>query len=178
MLKNNLKEKLSNLIFGGVIGGILGALGGTDNSSKIFRRISLPLFLAGTAWNHLHHWYIFSILLMIPILHIGYGIPDETDKGSWLGRSFYALFKHNKVMTNISTRGTIGCLISCILAPMTLLKGNLVVYLIGCLVIIIVFATLSWRDLGGFEFQGKRLLWSEFIPYFVVSLITLILIYF
>jgi len=178
MLRNNLKTKLSNLIFGGIIGGILGALGGTDNSSKIFRRISLPLFLAGTAWNHLHHWYIFSILLLIPIFSIGYGIPSKDDKGSWLGRSFYALFGHNMPLANIFTRGTIGCLISLVLAPIALLKGDLVVYLIGCLVIIVVFATLSWKDLGGFEFQGKRLLWSEFTPYFVVSIIILLLIYF
>lgn len=174
----NLKEKLNNLIAGSIIGGILGALGGTDNSSKLFRRFSLPLSLGGLAWSHLHHWSTFCILLMIPILHIGYGIPSPDDEGSWLGRFWFKIFKSNLLLSNIATRGTIGSLLAWTLFPIILIKHNYLIGIIGIYLIKFVFALLSWRDLGGFEFQGKRLLWSEFIPYSIVALVTLFLIYF
>jgi hypothetical protein len=172
------KEKLNNILYGSIIGGILGALGGTDNSSKIFRRFSLPLFLSGTAWQHLHHWCAFSILGMIPILHIGYGIPDQTDKGSLLGRFFMRLFHNNILLANIFTRGLIGCLIGSTLTPIMIYKHNYILYIIGLYLIKSIFAFVSWQSIGGFEFNGKKLIWSEFIPYFIVSIVTLALIYF
>ena len=178
MSNNNSQENSTNTFWGSLISGLLGALGGAENSNKNFRRIGLPLFLAGIAWQQLHNWYIFSIFLMTPILCIGYGIPCEDDKGSPLGRLFYALFGHNKLLADIFTRGTIGCLLSLTLAPITLIKQNYLLFIVGMLAIIGVFGSLSWRDLGGFEFQRKRLIYSEFIPYAVLGFISLLLIYF
>jgi hypothetical protein len=162
----------SNTFWGSIIAGFLGALGGAENSNKNFRRIGLPLFLAGIAWQQFHNWYIFSIFLMIPILCIGYGL------NSLLYRVFYALFGHNGLLADIFTRSTLGCLLSCTLAPIALITQNYLLFIVGMLTIILVFGSLSWRDLGSFKFQGKQLIWSEFIPYASIGIVSLILIYF
>lgn len=168
----------SKTFWGSIISGILGALGGAENSSKLFRRVFLPLFLAGIAWEQLHHVYVFSILLMIPIFSIGYGIPDENDEGSLLGRFFMRLFKQNSTLANVFTRGTIGCLIASTLSPLEIIKHEYIAFLIGFYLIKSVFALLSWQDLGYFEFQGRKLIYNEFIPYAVVGFVTLYLIFF
>lgn len=165
-------------MWGSLIAGFLGALGGAESSSKLFRRIGLPLFLAGIAWQELHSWYIFSIFLMFPIFSIGYGLPSGDDKGSPLGRFFYILTNGNELYANILTRGLVGALIGITLSPIAVLKHNYILYIIGYWLIKSVFAFLSWRSLGVFDFQGKRLIYAEFIPYATVGLVTLCLIYF
>jgi hypothetical protein len=178
MLNKDSQNEVSKTFWGSILSGLLGALGGAERSSKLFRRFFLPLMIAGEAYRVFHSWYVLSIFLMSAVFSIGYGIPDETDAGSPLGRFFYALFKHNKLLADLFTRGTIGCLISCTLAPITLIKQNYLPYIVGGCIITTVFALLSWRDLGGFEFRGKRLIYSEFIPYAIVGLVSFLLIYF
>lgn len=172
-MENNIQKSF----WGSIIAGLLGALGGAERSSKLFRRLFLPLFITGEAYRYLQNWYVLSIFLMIPIFSIGYGIPDESDAGSPLGRFFYALFKHNKVLANIFTRGTIGCLIAFTLSPIALITHHYWLYIAGLYLINTVFAVFSWQDLGGFEFQGRRLIYSEFIPYATVGLVSFLLIY-
>ena len=178
MSNQNSQENIKNLFWGSVLAGLFGALGGAENSSKLIRRIILPLFLAGIAWQHLQHIYIFSILLMFPVLSIGYGIPDENDEGSPLGRFFMRLFKQNNVLANIATRGFIEGLLGLTLSPIALIKHNYIAFVIGVYIIKSTFAFLSWQSLGYFEFQGKKLIFAEFIPYAVLGAVSLFLIYF
>jgi hypothetical protein len=178
MLNKDSQNEVSKTFWGSILSGLLGALGGAERSSKLFRRFFLPLMIAGEAYRVFHSWYVLSIFLMSLVFSIGYGIPDETDAGSPLGRFFYALFKHNMVLANIFTRGTIGCLIGLTLAPISLLTHNYILYIIGLYLIQTIFAVFSWQDLGGFEFQGKRLIFAEFIPYATVGLVAFSLIYF
>ena len=166
-----------NLICGGIICGLFGALGGADYSSNLYRRIGIPLYLFLTACICVHHWQVVSLLLMIGIFRIGYGIPDATDRGSWLGRIFYKLCQGNIFWTNSWTRNIIADLIGLTILPIGLVRHNYIALAIGCYLIKFIFATLSWRDLGEFNLGNKRLLWSEFISYTAVGLGTLIIIY-
>jgi len=178
MLNNDSQENIRKTFWGSIFAGFLGALGGAENSNKVFRRFFLPLLIAGEAYRQLQHWYALTILLMIPVMCIGYGIPDENTKGSPLGRFFYALFGHNTLLANVFTRGLIGCLIACTLSPISLIRHNYVLFIVGLYTIKIVFATLSWRDLGGFDFRGKRLIYAEFIPYATIGLVAFCLLFF
>ena len=155
---------------------LLGALGGADGYSKAWRRIGIPFVIAGLAWSYLHHWLIFSIFSMIAVLSLGYGVPDSSDSGSHLGRFFYWIFRGNHFLTDIFTRGTIGFLICLTLLSIPLIKSNWIVYIIGSLIIKNVYIWLSWRDLGGFYFNGKRMIWSEAITYGTVGLIASLMV--
>jgi hypothetical protein len=166
-----------NTVWGSFITGILGALGGAENSSKMFRRFCLPLFLFGEAFHHFNTWHVWTILLMIPIFHIGYGIPDENDEGSPLGKFWMWVFRQNMLLANIFTRGTIGCLIAATLIPLAHYTNNHLIFVIGGYTIKVIYAGLSWKDLGYFEFQGKKLLWNEFLVYATVGLVSLLIIY-
>lgn len=171
-------ENIKHSFWGGIISGLFGALGGAEHSSKLFRRICLPLFIAGIAWKELQSPYVFSIFLMYPILSIGYGIPSDNDKGSPLGKFFMYVFKQNDVLANICTRGLIGGLLVATLAPIALIKHNYILYILGAYTIKSVFAFISWQSMGYFEFQGRKLIFAEFIPYTVLGIVSLCLIYF
>jgi len=154
----------------------LGAFAGADGTSKAWRRIGIPFVITGLAWNYLHHWSVFSIFSMIAILSLGYGIPDNTDNGSPLGRFFYRVFKGNHFLSDIFTRGTIGFLICLTLLSIPLIKSNWIIYIIGSLVIKNVYVWLSWRDLGTFILKGKRMIWSEAITYGTIGLIASLMV--
>ena len=87
-----MNEKIKNLfkkvsgIFLPFFGGIMGAMGGADKSSKSMRRIFIPFALTGYAFIQLEHILIITIMSLAGVLSLGYGIPDETDEGSFLGR--------------------------------------------------------------------------------------------
>ncbi len=154
----------------------LGAFAGADGTSKAWRRIGIPFVIAGLAWGHLHHWLIFSIFSMIGVLSLGYGVPDEYDEGSPLGRFWYIIFGGHHFMTDLFTRGTIGFLICLTLLSIPLIKSNWIVYIIGSLIIGNIYIWLSWRDLGTFIFKGKRLLGSEAITYGAIGLIASLMV--
>jgi len=155
---------------------LLGAFAGADKTSKAWRRFGIPFVIVGFAWSCLHHWLVFFIFSMVIVLSLGYGIPDNTDEGSPLGRFFYWIFKGNHFLTDIFTRGTIGSLICLTLSSIPLIKSNWIIYIIGSLIIINSYVWLSWRDLGTFIFNGKRLLGSEAITYGTVGLMASLMI--
>jgi hypothetical protein len=59
---------------------LLGALGGSRNSSKLFRRLGIPVLVAIAALCLEKYWYLASAAALIGVLSMGYG---ET---SWLRR--------------------------------------------------------------------------------------------
>jgi len=75
----------------GLIGGILGAFGGADNTSKLWRRLGLPILISVLAFIVIKQWYVLSIMSLYAVLTIGYGLPCSYsgDEGSPLGKFFY-----------------------------------------------------------------------------------------
>lgn len=166
----------------GIIGGLLGAWGGAEDTSKGWRRYALPLFITAIAILVIQHWFVLSILSVIAVLTIGYGIPDNftDDEGSPLGRFYYKLFKGNHLLADIFTRGTIGLLTSLCLISLPILIGGFFIwcaYIITSLIIIAVYSLLSWRSLGGFMFLKKYLTFSEFVVYYAFTAGAIILIF-
>jgi len=166
-----------------LLGGLLGAIGGSGN--KPARRIGIPVTLAGYAYSNTQNLWVITICSMICVLSIGYGIPDvdylidpTKDKGSFLGRFFYKLFKGNHVLADIFTRGTCGLLIALSLISIPIIKDSWMIYG-GCsLGIILTNALLSWRNLGTFKLFGKELSWVEFATWGLITLLAVIIIYF
>jgi len=62
-----------------ILSAILFRLGGWKKNA--YRDIGIPLLLALYYWN----WWL---LLSFSVIRCGYGIPDSTDTGSFLGRIF------------------------------------------------------------------------------------------
>ena len=165
-IKESIKQILKKLYNKLLALGLLGAYSGAEGTSKAFRRFGIPLLVLAFSGFYLRDIRVFGVLLMSLPLSMGYGVPSPgEDKGSFIGRLYYKLTKSNHYLTNLLTRGTVGLLISLSLIVIPIIKGNWLVYIIGSLVIIGVYATLSWRDLGIFEWRGKKLLKSEAVVY-------------
>lgn len=168
----------------GFVGGILGALGGTNNSSKLFRRLGIPILITIIASLVLNNWLVLSIMSLYVMLTIGYGIPDGFiggDTGSPLGRFWYNLFSFNweyqNILANVFTRGTVA-LFSCLtFLSIPIIKSNWVMYIIGSIVVISVYSSLSWRTLGSINLFNRNLTWSEIIPYSVLTTFAMFLIF-
>lgn len=85
---------------------------GENFFQKNARKFGIPILVSLYCWN------LFGLLLIIP-LSLGYGIPDDTDEGSTLGKFWYNVFDGNHFLSNLATRLTIGGLISTILFILT-----------------------------------------------------------
>ena len=80
--------------------------------SKLYRRLCVPSIAAVAVLLVTHN---VKILLAIPmafgVLSMGYGIPDQTDKGSWLGREWLHITQ-DPFWANFWTRLTIYVLLA------------------------------------------------------------------
>jgi hypothetical protein len=157
-----------------IYGGLLGAIGGAGN--KQVRRIGIPLLLSGFAYSQTENIFVFSIMAMAGVLSIGYGIPDKTDKGSFLGGFYLNLFKNN-TLANVFTRGTIGLLIALTLVSIPLIKHNWIVYYLCSLEICVINAAISWRGFGTYKLSNKELSWVETITWGLITLFAVLIIY-
>ena len=166
-------------LFIGFVGGILGALGGAQNSNNLFRGLGIPLLITLIAFVTMRHWMVLSIMSLMAILSIGYGqpCPYSGDDGAPLGRFYYWLFRGNAFWSNVLTRGTIAFLSCLTFLSIPLLKGNWIMYGIGSIITIAVFALLSWRTLGGITLFNRYLTLSEIIPYSVLTAFGMFLIF-
>jgi len=183
----NKLKKLSSLLFFGTIGGLLAAFGGAKNTTKGWRRLGIPLLITLSALCIMRNWWVLSIMSMAGVLSIGYGmpgfVPGWEDEGSTLGQFwYYRLLKRGynatktNLLANILTRATIGLLMCISVVSIPILKGNWIVYGLSSLGIIISYAALSWRDLGTFDFRGKKLNWSEFIPFSIIVILAQVMV--
>ena len=156
-----IKEKfLESIKFSGIafLISFFGAIGGSENSSKAYRRIGIPItFFLGGLWATNFNPWIFTILIQHFILRLGHGIPDSTDVGSLIGRFFYNLFNSNEALANIFTRGFIATLMCATFSIMPILKGNWFEYFYCSAGIILTFAFLAWRNLGTYTFKIKNI---------------------
>lgn len=155
----------------GVIGGLLGAYGGACQTSKNWRRLGIPILLTVISLCFVFHWLILSILTMIAVLCIGYGIPDiYGDEGSPLGRFYFRLFNDSELYANIFTRGTVALLACLTLIYIPILSGEWIKYTLSSVGIIAIFSILSWRSLGSVYIINKWLIWAEVLTYGALSL--------
>lgn len=174
----DLFNKLSTVVLMPVFGGICGTMGGSENSNKAMRRILIPLSLVGLAYQQTENPLVITIMSMCGVLSMGYGIPGGDDKGSFLGRFYYKLFKGNHKLTDIVTRGTIALIIGVSLISIPLIKHNWLIYGLCSLGIILTNSIISWRNLGQYALYKKQLNWSETITWGLITLFATIVIIF
>lgn len=166
-------KKLSGIlgiIFLPVICAILGAVGGAENSNKAFRRWFIPLTLFGFAYVQLENAWTVSIIGLVGLYSLGYGLPINDPKPSILGKFFFNIVNGNILWANILTRGIVGILVSLCFISIPLIQKNWNTYIICSIGIILVNSLLAWRDLGTYKLLEKNLLWSETILYGLTSL--------
>jgi len=175
-MTNNIKETIIDKVLRfsgiGIIGGLLGAWGGADGTSKAWRRVGLTILYTAYALFKFRSIWALSIGLIFIPLTFGYGVPDSTDSGSTLGKFYYNLFKKFKnqhLLTDILTRGTIAllCMLCVIVAP--IINGYWLKYILFSLLTILTFITISYRNLGTFEFKGKNLSISEILTWSITT---------
>jgi hypothetical protein len=136
--------------------GFFGAYSGSEGTSLLWRRAGIPLIFALHAWHVLHSVWVILLMSIWGWLSIGYGVPDETDSGSTVGRFWYKIFKGNHKLTDIFTRGTVGLGISLSFCIIPILNHNYLNYFLGCLGIILIYAFNSWRGYGQYIFEYKN----------------------
>lgn len=104
-----------------LLGGVLWKAGGTIN--KNYRRIGFPLTLAIVCYTQTSSILasIFTFLIGHLALRIGYGIPDNTDEGSALGKFWFKII-NNYRWTRILTRLVCGLAYSCSFIPILMIN--------------------------------------------------------
>ena len=159
------------------IGWLLGALGGSSGGNKAYRRFALPLLITGLAYLDTESILVLTILSMCGIYSIGYGLPGPNDpKPSQLGAFFFNLCHQNIFWANTLTRTVIGLLVCLSLISIPIIRHNWGVYGLCSLGIILVWALISWKDLGTYYLGKIPLLWSEFILYGLITIFSIIMI--
>jgi hypothetical protein len=176
-MKQFFKKLLSSIGFIFVIT-FLGSLGG--QGIKEVRRFILPLIVTIYAYFLLQNIWVLTIYLMAFPLSIGYGIPDATDEGSAIGRFFYKMFHNSALWANVFTRGFVGLLISLSMLSVPIITNSLYSFLLGSLIIILIWALNSWRGYGEIQVQffGNKinLLNVDLITYGITSIGFIIII--
>ena len=171
--------KLLTITIIGVICGLLGSYAGADNTPKIIRRAGIPFVLTPFACIYLWHLAPLSLVLLFFVLSQGYGIPCHNDEGSKIGKLVYNLIKKYRPalyeieiqhLASKIVRGIIGKLACLTAISIPIITGNWIVYAICSIVIVSVYAGLSWRGLGSFTFLKKSLTVSEFVTYLSIGL--------
>jgi hypothetical protein len=157
-MKDLLKKISQALASVGLIfvGAILCAWGGQEK--KWLRRFIFPAIVTIYAYFMLQNWWVLTIFLMAFPLSLGYGIPSFNgawgsmdDEGSAIGRFFYWLFHNSALWANIFTRGFVGLLISLTMLSVPILKSDWLSFIVGSVLIIGVWASISWKDFGEME---------------------------
>jgi len=167
---NDFLKKCTKFVGIPAIFSFLGAYAGSEHTEKGIRRFGLPgitMLLAIVRWINLFPYNLWFTTIMFQsfVLSMGYGISDAHDNGSTLGRFFYKLFNQNHFWADVFTRGTIGIFLSLSLISIPILIGNWINYLISSLIIIIAWATISWRNLGSVKMGKYTLCNSDLICY-------------
>jgi len=160
--------------------GFLGAYAGSENTSLLWRRCGIPVIFTMCALIATMNIYTFFLMSLWGWFSIGYGIPDATDEGSTIGRFWYNIF-NNKFLTDIFTRGTVALGICFSFSIMPILKGNWLIYFIGCIQILFIYMYNSWRGYGVIAFKIKeknyQLCYSDIVTYMVLGISGLLILF-
>lgn len=141
-----------------IITAVLGAYAGKEGTSLFWRRFGIPLLLSAYACWVKNSFTGLWLMFLWPILSIGYGIPDETDEGSTLGRFFKRHFKY----PSSALRGFIAVLMALCFLP---LVGDGVRWTIGSIVLILVWMCFGGDDVVKGEGEIAGLLVEDLILY-------------
>jgi hypothetical protein len=98
----------------------LWALTGSESkwNSKLWRRLVVPVVCAGLVALVYKSWVpMISVPLASAVLHLGYGIPDKTDEGSWLGRLCLVYMGGDEKKANLLCRAIIYTLLALAFIP-------------------------------------------------------------
>lgn len=155
------------VIFGAILGslfsGFLWSLGGQSGWSKRWRRLGVPIVMGGItlgiiAGFHgltIANWVIFGLtyFLFAASLTLGYGIPDNGDNGSPIGRFWletameYGYRGEDAIhVANVLTRATVGVCYAISLYPFCIITGRWLYALLPTVVSILltlVFGALA-----------------------------------
>ena len=171
-MKNLMKNINLFLVTGlSLLGGFLGSWGGADNTSKAWRRYGLTALYTIYGLIMLKSWWALTILTVFFPLIIGYGIPDNTDSGSLIGRFWYNfIFKNlsqdkRHLCADICTRGSIALMILASVVSGPMISNTWAYYIAYGIALVSVFSLVSWRNLGTIIFMKKELGISEIITW-------------
>jgi hypothetical protein len=168
---NELFKKIGKFTSIPFIFSFLGSVGGSRNSSKAIRRFGIPAIIMVLSFikaKYLWPKSIPFILIMLEsfVLSIGYGRVCENDpRPSDLGKFYNKLFPNKPVVQDVLIRGTISVLFCLPLYVIPYLFHNWTSYLVGCLIIMFGYTTISWRDLGRIRMGEYDLCNSDNILY-------------
>ncbi len=118
----------------------LWALGGAQGYSLGWRRFGATLVLCLGLSLNLHSFLpMISYPFLVVVTSTGYGIPDEDDEGSPLGRWAYGIVADEEVATTLC-RGVLGLLFGCGLFILALF--NVWWYLLGVVTLTLAYPIL------------------------------------
>ena len=169
--------KLVFFLLSYIIGALAGSYAGAEGTEKNVRRIGIPVMITfgAIAVLYIHFgavaWFALTIMSMCGVFAIGYGIPDDTDEGSALGKFWYKITNKNHFLADVFTRLTIGIACSVSLLSIPLISNLMVAYLIGCAIIIfhyVMFGAIIKNE-GTFIFCNKECLFEEAYIYGAIS---------
>ena len=147
---NKLKEKgfVLKLSIVPFLCGMMYAIAGSDHTPKQVRRFGIPVLLTLFVWLSLKNIWALTCFFSFISFSIGHGIPCATDEGSTLGRFYYNLFNQNHLIADYLTRGTKALIFCLSFLSIPILKSSLIVYSILSTILIIMIASIAWRDFG------------------------------
>jgi hypothetical protein len=178
---NATKNKVTFISIIASLGALLRGFSGNGAIPKEISRYGIPVVIAACAFNKLQNLWVITILGMIGIFSMGYGLPSPTDKGSALGKFFYKLCKQKEVLANLLTRGWLGVLKSLVVISVPVLKHNWITYAITtfvCVLVNVLFGGGTIIKVGTFKLFGKQLNWEEIIIMFSDITTALCVVYF
>lgn len=159
-----------------IFGALAGSYAGANNTEKSIRRLGIPIVLTLSSlvflvanFGAVGFWAL-TIMSMSGVFSLGYGIPDETDEGSFLGRVWYEITGHSHFWADVLTRATIAIACCISILSIALVGKIMVAYLIGCVIIIcsyIGFGAIIEKE-GTFIFLGKECLYEEAYIYGII----------
>lgn len=162
-----------------IAAGLLAAWAGAEGTSKLWRRLGVPLLTVISGFFILKTIAAAFLLARALPMTLGYGIPDATDKGSAIGQFWHKIFKGQETLTAIYTRATIAAIECASIIIIPLATGHWAAYAIACEAIIathILFGAIIGKE-GTFKFFGKTLLVEEFLIHGANTLIINILLF-
>jgi hypothetical protein len=109
-----------------VLCGLLGTFSGSNDTSKAWRRWGIPTLIVGV--GVFHSWWCILSFCIVGILSMGYGVPDDFDDGSDLGRFWYKILGADTLKIDFAVRGTIALLVIISMLYVPIVGGSWLLY--------------------------------------------------
>lgn len=162
------------IILFSILGGLLGSFAGEDNTSKLWRRVGIPVIIYLNSLFLGVFWLQLSLFSLIGSLSLGYG-----RKGN-MGLFWTKFVGSNEFKVDFCCRLTVALAVCCSILSIPIIKGNWLPYIIASLGICWVNFMCGVLHLfkGEFQFFKWTLSWEEFWLYSLETGVILCIIYF